>query len=88
MLDSSGSVGRDNFELMLNFVSNVTSVWDIGQDKIRVGLLTYSSGVVFEFSLDRYDDHQSLSNATLSIPYSGGGTATGGCCCCCCCCCC
>ena len=77
MLDSSGSVGSSNFKLLLSFVNSLTKDWDIGQDKIRVGVEKFSSRPYTEFHLNRYNDKQQMLNNIDNISYKSGGTNTG-----------
>ena len=77
MLDSSGSVGSSNFKLLLSFVNSLTKDWDIGQDKIRVGVEKFSSRPFTEFHLSRYNDKQQMLTAINNIKYQSGGTNTG-----------
>uniref|UniRef100_A0A1X7UXZ0 VWFA domain-containing protein n=1 Tax=Amphimedon queenslandica TaxID=400682 RepID=A0A1X7UXZ0_AMPQE len=43
LLDASGSVGADNFEIMKNFVANMLSNFTIGPDDTRVGVISFAS---------------------------------------------
>lgn len=43
LLDSSGSVGHVDFRRVKQFVHNLVSDLQIGRDKTRIGLVTYSS---------------------------------------------
>jgi hypothetical protein len=40
-LDSSGSLSSEDFEKELRFTQNVASVFDLDDDKVRVGLITF-----------------------------------------------
>ena len=77
MLDSSGSVGSSNFKLLLAFVNSLTKDWDIGQDKIRVGVEKFSSRPYTEFHLNHFNDKQQMLTAINNIKYQSGGTNTG-----------
>ena len=76
VLDSSGSIGSRNFQLVRNFVANVVTQLDIGPDRSRVGLITFSSSAIVQFGLNTYRTNTSLLQAIARIPYSGGGTNT------------
>ena len=42
VLDGSGSVGHDNFEIVKNWTKNVASFFDISNDFARLGVVQYS----------------------------------------------
>jgi len=80
IVDSSGSVGKNNFKLMLQEVADdLIGQFDIGKDKTRVSLFKYSSPEVMkeEFELDAYTDAGSLKKAIKAIKYEAGWTNTG-----------
>ena len=76
VLDSSGSIGIVNFQLIRNFVTNIIQNLDIGPDKNRVGVIVYSNTATVQFSLNTHQTNVSLLNAVASIPYIGRGTDT------------
>lgn len=61
----------------MDFVSTVVDIFDISQEKTRVGLSTFSHQYNPVFGLDRYKNKTSLLAAINAVPYSGGGTNTG-----------
>lgn len=77
ILDSSGSIGQTNYNKMLKFVRDVTSKFDVGQDKIRVAAEIFSDRTYNQFLLSKYNDRQSLDTAISNIPYKRGTTNTG-----------
>ena len=77
VLDSSGSIGSTNFQLMRNFVANVVSNLNIGPDQSQVGVVVYSGSANVWFSLNTHTTNTSaLLQAIANIPYTGGGTNT------------
>ncbi len=76
VLDSSGSVGSGNFQLMKNFVYDTVNGFDIGPEDTRVGVISFSSDARFHFYLNTYHFKSSLLSAVNSISYTGGGTDT------------
>ena len=76
VLDSSGSIGPFNFQLVRTFVTNVVTQLDIGPDQSRVGLITFSSSAIVRFRLNTYRTNASLLQAITRAPYSAGGTNT------------
>lgn len=77
MLDSSGSLGQSNFRRLVSLVKSLAQDWDIGQDKVRVGVEKFDSNAVTEFNLNQFNDKQQMLNAIDNIRYTGGGTSTG-----------
>lgn len=78
VLDTSGSIEADNFQLVREFVGNVTGALNIGPTRSQVAVILYSDGVELHFNLTMYDSPAALNDAIASIPYLGGGTNTAG----------
>ncbi|XP_063397843.1 cartilage matrix protein-like [Mytilus trossulus] len=76
VLDSSGSVGSSNWQIMLKFVQNVINIFTIGKDDVQVGVDIYSGGPSSQIKLNSYHSKTQLMNAVKGISYIGGGTAT------------
>lgn len=76
ILDSSTSVGIDNFEKMKDFVNELLRNADINNDRARVGILTYSTGVKVEFQLNSYKSNADVETAVKNIKYTYGSTNT------------
>lgn len=77
VIDSSGSVGEVNFLKIKEFMKQTVSVFDIGDDFTRVGVITFSTTARLEFLLNTYNTTKDLINAIDRIGYSHGGTNTG-----------
>lgn len=77
VLDSSGSVGRPNFNIMLSFVNSLVSKFKIGPQAIQVGLLCYNSRIYLEFGLNKYTNKTELQEAIRNVRYIAGNTVTG-----------
>ena len=54
ILDSSGSVSRSDFQLMLQFAADVVDVMNVSSDGVRVADIVYSSSVRVHFDLNDY----------------------------------
>ncbi|XP_061188685.1 uncharacterized protein LOC133196852 [Saccostrea echinata] len=74
ILDESGSIGRDDFLVMLDFVKNVTEKFEIGPRAVEVALLTFDSSANLEFGFGTYSNHHDLNVAINKTNYTGGGT--------------
>ncbi|XP_010627231.1 collagen alpha-1(XXI) chain isoform X2 [Fukomys damarensis] len=77
ILDGSYSVGPENFEIVKNWLVNITNNFEIGPKFIQVGVVQYSDYPVLEIPLGRYDSGEDLMAAMQSILYLGGNTRTG-----------
>ena len=66
MLDSSTSVGPDNFALMLNYVKELVAELTAGGLEHRFSLITYSTEVKTIFSFTRYHQAQQVLEAVAT----------------------
>ena len=84
IIDSSGSIrdnnppggDPDNWQLQLDFLSNLVDLFTIGPDATKVGAVVFSEQVRLAFSLDTYTDAQSIKDAILGLAYLGQTTNT------------
>ena len=84
VIDSSGSIRDnnppggtpDNYELQLEFLSDLVKAFNIGPDATQVGALIFSEQVILEFTLSQYDDTDAIVQAILASPYLGQTTNT------------
>lgn len=79
-LDASGSIGKDNFEKILDFLTSVVVRLDLDQANsqtqgMRLGLLTYATSTSPQFNLGDYTSRTAIMNA-LRVRYTGGTTNT------------
>ncbi|XP_061649599.1 collagen, type XXVIII, alpha 2a isoform X3 [Phyllopteryx taeniolatus] len=77
VIDSSESVGPDNFEIIKDFVTRLVDRTTVGRNATRIGLVLYSLDVHLEFNLVRYTNKQDVKQAIRKMPYMGEGTYTG-----------
>ena len=76
VLDQSGSVGRSNHRLALDFIREVHNFFEISSDHTRVGMVTFSTRSRIEFNLLAASNNQQLNHLVGGVPYRGGYTAT------------
>ena len=76
MLDSSSTVGEENFRTMLEFLVGVLETADVDSGAVRVGVMSFSSDVMIHFHLNQYGRRVPLLDDILNIPYRQGGTNT------------
>ncbi|XP_024150245.1 collagen alpha-1(XXVIII) chain isoform X3 [Oryzias melastigma] len=77
VIDSSESVGPDNFEIIKDFVMALVDRVTVGRNATRIGLVLYSLEVNLVFNLARYSTKEEIKLAIRNIPYMGEGTYTG-----------
>uniref|UniRef100_A0A667XRH9 VWFA domain-containing protein n=1 Tax=Myripristis murdjan TaxID=586833 RepID=A0A667XRH9_9TELE len=77
ILDTSSSVGKENFEKIRQWVANLVESFDIGPDKTRVAVVRYSDRPTIEFNLGRHKTLEDVKRAARNIRYLGGNTMTG-----------
>uniref|UniRef100_A0A3B3DVD7 Collagen, type XII, alpha 1b n=1 Tax=Oryzias melastigma TaxID=30732 RepID=A0A3B3DVD7_ORYME len=77
LVDGSWSIGRLNFKTIRNFIGRMVGVFDIGPDRVQIGLAQYSGDPRTEWHLNAYPTRSSLLDAVDKLPYKGGNTMTG-----------
>ncbi|XP_032384816.1 collagen, type XXVIII, alpha 2a isoform X4 [Etheostoma spectabile] len=77
VIDSSESVGPENFEIIKDFVTRLVDRTTVGRNSTRIGLVLYSLDVHLEFNLVRHMNKQDIKQAIRKMPYMGEGTYTG-----------
>ncbi|XP_041374199.1 uncharacterized protein LOC121387240 [Gigantopelta aegis] len=76
VLDSSTSVSEPNFKHILQFLKQFLKHADVSLDVVRVGVITYSTSVHIEFSMNEYFTKSQVFSAIEKIPYRHGSTNT------------
>ena len=76
VMDASSSIGRQNYKKQKRFLVNLARQFDIGKDKTRVGVISFSNSYKVSIPLGSANDINSLSRAIHNIPYIRGGTHT------------
>jgi len=77
VIDSSESVGPDNFKIIKDFVTALVDRVTVGRNATRVGLVLYSGEAKLMFNLARYTTKEDIKQAIRNLPYLGEGTYTG-----------
>ncbi|KAH9491828.1 Cartilage matrix protein [Bulinus truncatus] len=76
VIDSSGSIGSSNFQIVRSFVETlVVSLLSSSRD-IRVGLILFDQRVEFDFGLNTYSTIEKIREAIQGMKYLGSGTRT------------
>ncbi|XP_067326669.1 collagen alpha-6(VI) chain-like [Anolis sagrei] len=78
LVDSSGSIGVDNFEKMKTFIKEVVNRYDIGQDRVRAGVVHFSDTSKEVFALNKTTSTKSdIIQAVEEMSLIGSITETG-----------
>merc|ERR1711879_639851 len=76
VVDGSGSVGANGFELSKQFVGEVADRFTISASDTRVGIVQFSSSPQEELSLSQGEDIANIHNALNAMNHQNGGTST------------
>ncbi|XP_017333399.1 collagen alpha-6(VI) chain isoform X2 [Ictalurus punctatus] len=77
LIDQSSSIYPLYFEDMKKFILEFLLRFTIGPKQVRVGVAKYSDDHTLEFSLNDYNDKDSLKKAVTNIDQKFGNTNTG-----------
>ena len=78
VLDSSGSIGRSDWAIALEFVISLVNKLEIGPTGVQVGVVTYGNTATVNFDLNEYNDTTTLINNIRAIEYKDANTNTSG----------
>ncbi|XP_077908277.1 collagen alpha-1(XX) chain isoform X7 [Ictidomys tridecemlineatus] len=76
LVDGSWSIGRGHFQHVKNFLASVISPFEIGPDKVQVGLTQYSGDPQTEWDLNSFRSSGEVLAAVHGLRYKGGNTFT------------
>nr|SPP68597.1 vWFA1-like domain containing protein vWFBCS9 [Colubraria reticulata] len=76
ILDSSGSVGEENFGRMRNFIASAVRDLEVDNGFFRIAVITYSDSATVHFYLNTYSSKAEIFDAIHRIPYVYGYTNT------------
>ena len=76
VLDASGSIGSTHFNMTKSFLLHLIPRLDIDRGNTRVGLVTFSEGVVTSYNLNDHSSATSFQSAISSLTYAGDTTDT------------
>lgn len=76
IVDGSASMVADEFQKQVDFVRTFIEDMDVSSDKVRVGVITFSTAVHNAFNLNTYKTKQEVLAALDKIAYPKGRTHT------------
>ncbi|XP_041589503.1 LOW QUALITY PROTEIN: collagen alpha-5(VI) chain [Vulpes lagopus] len=77
LVDSSGSIGHNNFGKMKTFMKNLLAKIQIGPDSTQIGVVQFSDINQEEFQLNKYFTQNETSDAIDRMSLINRGTLTG-----------
>nr|XP_037838927.1 collagen alpha-1(XX) chain [Chlorocebus sabaeus]XP_037838928.1 collagen alpha-1(XX) chain [Chlorocebus sabaeus] len=77
LVDGSWSVGHSHFQQVKDFLASVIAPFEIGPDKVQVGLTQYSGDAQTEWNLNSFGTKEQVLAAVHRLRYKGGNTFTG-----------
>ncbi|KAI0238260.1 Cartilage matrix protein [Lamellibrachia satsuma] len=76
LLDSSGSIWERDFPKQLRFVEGVVDMFDVSQDSIRIGVVSFSNWAFVDFQLNSHKSEHDVRRAIRNIAHIRGDTNT------------
>ncbi|XP_008072965.1 collagen alpha-1(XX) chain [Carlito syrichta] len=77
LVDGSWSIGHSHFQQVKDFLVSLIEPFEIGPDKVQVGLTQYSGDPQTEWDLNSFSSKEQVLAAVRSLRYRGGNTFTG-----------
>lgn len=77
LVDGSGSIYPNDFQDMKVFMNEIISMFQVGANRVRFGVVQYESTPQTEFMISQYNSIMQLKEAVRVIQQLGGGTNTG-----------
>lgn len=76
LVDSSGSIGRENWPIILQFMTNIVRDFNIGPNNVRIGVSIFGNDVQPVFQLNTYNSQTEVINAINRIQFLDQTTNT------------
>ena len=77
LMDSSGSIGKENWPKMLTFVKTMSSKLMVGHDRVRVSAISFGNEATLHFGLDSYTTLKDTVEGIDAIRWKDQFTNTG-----------
>ena len=74
MIDSSESVGLQNYQKLINFVRNIAKTLQISASGSHASVVIFSGTARVQIKLDDHDDIREFNKALQDVPYLGEKT--------------
>ncbi|KAL0985323.1 hypothetical protein UPYG_G00155470 [Umbra pygmaea] len=77
IVDESGSIGNDNFQLVRGFIHKIVEGLNVGFNSVRVGIVLFNDGASSYVYLNTFQKKEDILSSIKRLSYRGGGTNTG-----------
>ncbi|KAM6910519.1 collagen alpha-6(VI) chain-like [Xenentodon cancila] len=77
IVEESGKAESTNFQLKRNFLESLVSSLDVGLNRVRVAIVTYSTTPTAQLYFNSVKYKADILNFIKTLPYGNGGTKTG-----------
>uniref|UniRef100_A0A4W6DQB5 VWFA domain-containing protein n=1 Tax=Lates calcarifer TaxID=8187 RepID=A0A4W6DQB5_LATCA len=77
IVDESGSIRTENFQLVRSFLHSIVSGLNVSLTRVRVGIVSYNTEATAHVYLNTFKDKAGVLQYINILPYNGGGTNTG-----------
>ena len=78
VIDSSGSIGLNDWNVLLNFTVNFVRGITIGPEDIQVGIVTFGNAAYVQFQLNTYNNTDDVISAVQRMEWRNENTNTSG----------
>lgn len=78
LVDGSINLGKNNFNEVMLFITNLIDLFFTERDNLRIGLAHYATDVTDVFYLNTYKDRQDIMDAVGRAEYKGGNRINTG----------
>ncbi|XP_068602082.1 collagen alpha-3(VI) chain [Brachionichthys hirsutus] len=78
LVDGSINFGKNNFNELMLFISNLIDLFFTERDNLRIGLAHYAADVTDVFYLNTYKNRQDIIDAIGRVEYKGGNKINTG----------
>jgi len=75
-VDESGSVGRTNYQLTVQFMQSLVNFFHVETNRTRVAMISFSTNAIINFYFNSFLSNQAVNSAIGMTDYSGGFTHT------------
>lgn len=72
VVDGSGSIDKQSFQMMKRFMGTVVKKAEVGEKRVRFGVITYSDRAQSEFQLNQYFSQAEVLRAVSVLNALGG----------------
>lgn len=78
LVDNSINLGKENFNKLMTFISEILDLFFTERDNLRIGLAQYATDVNDAFYLNTYNNRKDIADAISQVEYKGGNKINTG----------